>query len=160
MSSDAQNSKCRMIALQDAFADYYRQTNTVPEVILLKRDFYAILEKDRMNTIGWLHPADYLHSQPRTYRGSKVYLAEDFEIENDFAFMTRPEFTYFKERQVMFCRLMTNGEWHARGKSADERKNVLTDEAEGFAEMCSGYGAWRQMLQEYLETYPTPPQDD
>lgn len=160
MSSDAQNSKCRMIALQDAFAKYYLKTNTVPEVILLTRNFYAILEKDRMDTVGWLNPTDYLQSQPRTYRGSKVYLAEDFEIENDFVFMTRSEFTYFKERQVMFCRLMTNGEWRAQGKSADERKYVLTDEAEGFAEMCSGYDAWRQMLKEYLELYPTPPKED
>ena len=160
MPTDAQNSKCRMIALQDALAKYYLDTNTVPEVILLTKDFYAILEKDRMNTIGWLHPAGYLQAELRAYRGAKVYLAEDFEIENDFAFMTRPEFTYFKERQVMFYRLMTNGEWHAQGKSADERKNALTEEAEGFAEMCSRYGAWRQMLKEYLELYPTPPQED
>ena len=160
MSSDAQNSKCRMIALQDAFAKYYLDTNTAPEVILLTRDFYAILEKDRMNTIGWLQPADYLHSEPRAYRGSKVYLAEDFEIANDFAFMTREEFTYFKERQVMFYRLMTNGEWHAQGKDKQGRADALFYEAEGFADMCSGYENWRQMLAEYLETYPTPPQDD
>ena len=160
MSSDAQNSKCRMIALQDAFAKYYLDTNSVPEVILLTKDFYAILEKDRMNTIGWLRPADYLQAEPRAYRGAKVYLAEDFEIDKDFAFMTRAEFTYFKERQVMFYRLMTNGEWHAQGKDKQGRADVLFQEAEGFAGMCSGYENWRQMLQEYLETYPTPPKDD
>ena len=159
MSSDAQNSKCRMIALQDAFADYYRQTNTAPEVILLTRNFYAILEKDRMNTIGWIHPANMIHSEPRSYRGSKVYLAEDFEIDTDFAFMTREEFTYFKERQVMFYRLMTNGEWHAQGKDKQGRAEALFYEAEAFAEMCSGYERWHEMFQEYLKTYPTPPQE-
>lgn len=159
MSSDAQNSKCRMIALQDAFADYYRQTNTAPEVILLTRDFYTILEKDRMHTIGWIFPANALCNEPRSYRGSKVYLAEDFELATDFAFMTREEFTYFKERQVMFYRLMTNGEWHAQGKDKQGRADALFYEAEGFAEMCSGYERWREMLQEYLKTYPTPPQE-
>lgn len=159
MSSDAQNSKCRMIALQDAFAKYHLDTNTVPEVILLTRDFYAILEKDRMNTIGWLNPADYLRSEPRAYRGAKVYLAEDFELDKDFSFMTREEFTYFKERQVMFYRLITNGEWHAQGKDKQGRADALFYEAEGFAEMCSGYERWREMLQDYLKTYPTPPQE-
>ena len=60
----------------------------------------------------------------------------------------------------MFYRLITNGEWFAKGKDPQGRKEALLDEAEGFAEMCSGHEAWRQMLQEYLETYPTPPQDD
>lgn len=159
MSSDAQNSKCRMIALQDAFAKYYRETNTVPEVFLLTRDFYAILEKDRMRTVGSLHPANAICNEPRSYRGSKVYLAEDFEIDTDFAFMTREEFTYFKERQVMFYRLMTNGEWHAQGKDKQGRADALFYEAEGFAEMGSGYERWREMLQDYLKTYPTPPQE-
>lgn len=159
MSSDAQNSKCRMIALQDAFAKYYLDTNSVPEVILLTKDFYAILEKDRMNTIGWLRPADYFQAEPRAYRGAKVYLAEDFEIASDFCFMTKEEFSYFKKRQVMFYRLLTNGEWFARGKDQQGRKEALFHEAHGFADMCAGYDRWEEMLQEYLETYPTPPQD-
>ena len=157
MPSDAQNSKCRMIALQDAFAKYYLDTNTVPEVILLTRDFYAILEKDRMNTIGWLHPADYLRSKPRAYRGSDVYLAEDFEIDSDFCFMAKEEFSYFKKRQVMFYRLLTNGEWFSRGKDQQGRKEALFHEAQGFADMCAGYDRWEEMLQDYLKTYPEPP---
>lgn len=157
MPSDAQNSKCRMIALQDAFAKYYLDTNTVPEVILLTRDFYAILEKDRMNTIGWLNHADCLRSAPRAYRGSDVYLAEDFEIDSDFCFMTKEEFSYFKKRQVMFYRLLTNGEWFARGKDQQGRKEALFHEAQGFADMCAGYDRWEEMLQDYLKTYPEPP---
>lgn len=157
MPSDAQNSKRRMIALQNAFVKYYLDTNTVPEVILLTRDFYAILEKDRMNTIGWLNPADFLRSKPRAYRGSDVYLAEDFEIDSDFCFMTKEEFGYFKKRQVMFYRLLTNGEWFARGKDQQGRKEALFHEAQGFADMCAGYDRWEEMLQDYLKTYPEPP---
>lgn len=160
MSSDAQNSKCRIIALQDGFADYYRTYAIAPEVILLTKEFYAILELDRMNTIGWINLSAAMGVEPRAYRGAKVYLAEDFEIDKDFAFMTRAEFTYFKERQVLFYRLMTNGEWLAQGKDKQGRADALFHEAEGFADMCSGYENWRQMLKEYLETYPTPPQDD
>ena len=157
MSSDAQNSKCRMIALQDAFAKYYLDTNTVPEVILLTKDFYAILEKDRMNTIGWLNPANFLRSEPRAYRGAKVYLAEDFEIASDFCFMTKEEFSYFKKLQVMIYRLLTNGEWFAKGKDPQGRKEALFHEAQGFADMCAGYDRWEEMLQDYLKTYPEPP---
>ena len=157
MPTDAQNSKCRMIALQDAVAKYYLDTNTVPEVILLTRDFYAILEKDRRNTIGLLNPTDYLRSAPRAYRGSDVYLAEDFEIDSDFCFMTKEEFSYFKKRQVMFYRLLTNGEWFASGKDQQGRKEALFHEAQGFADMCAGYDRWEEMLQDYLKTYPEPP---
>lgn len=159
MSSDAQDSKCRMIALQDAFAKHHLEINNVPDVILLKRDFYAILEKEHINTIGWIYPPNALCNEPRGYRGSKVYLAEDFEIDTDFAFMTREEFTYFKERQVLFYRLMTNGEWFAQGKDKQGREDVLFHEAEGFADMCSGYERWHEMLQDYLKTYPTPPEE-
>ena len=157
MPTDAQNSKCRMIDLQDALAKYYLDTNTVPEVILLTKDFYAILEKDRMNTIGWLHPADYLHTEPRAYRGAKVYLAEDFEIDSDFSFMAKEEFSYFKKRQVMFYRLITNGEWFAKGKDQQGRKEALFHEAQGFADMCAVYDRWEEMLHDYLKTYPEPP---
>lgn len=157
MPSDAQNSKCRMIALQDAFAKYYLDTNSVLEVILLTKDFYAILEKDRMNTIGWLNPADFLRSAPRAYLGSDVYLAEDFEIDSDFSFMTKEEFSYFKKRQEMFYRLLTNGEWFASGKDQQGRKEALFHEAQGFADMCAGYDRWEEMLQNYLKTYPEPP---
>lgn len=159
MSSDAQNSKCRMMALQVAFAEHHLETNTVPEVILLTRDFYAILEKEHMNTLGRVYSPNAACDEPHSYRGSKVYLAEDFEIATDFAFMTREEFTYFKGRQVMFYRLMTNGEWHAHGKDKQGRADALFYEAEGFAEMCSGYERWREMLQDYLKTYPAPPQE-
>lgn len=157
MPSDAQNSKCRMIALQDAFAKYYLDTNSVLEVILLTKDFYAILEKDRMNIIGWLNPADFLRSAPRAYLGSDVYLAEDFEIDSDFSFMTKEEFSYFKKRQEMFYRLLTNGEWFASGKDQQGRKEALFHEAQGFADMCAGYDRWEEMLQNYLKTYPEPP---
>lgn len=159
MSTDAQNSKCRMMALRDAFEQYYCTYNSAPEVILLKREFYGLLEKDRMNTIGWMQPTSMAQFEPRSYRGASIYVAEDFEIETDFAFMSRDEFTYFKERQVLFYRLMTNGEWLSQGKTPEGRIEQLTYEAEGFAEMCSGYERWREMLQEYLKTYPNPPQD-
>lgn len=157
MPSDAQNSKCRMIALKDAFVKYYQDTSTAPDVILMTRPFFELLEKEKMNTAGVLFAAEVYRVTKRYYRGSDVYLAEDFEIASDFCFMTKEEFSYFKKRQVMFYRLLTNGEWFARGKDQQGRKEALFHEAQGFADMCAEYDRWEEMLQDYLKTYPEPP---
>lgn len=157
MPSDAQNSKRRITALKDAFVKYYQDTNTAPDVILMTRPFYELLENEKMNTVGLLFAAEVYRVTKRCYRGSDVYLAEDFEIASDFCFMTKEEFSYFKKRQVMFYRLLTNGEWFARGKDQQGRKEALFHEAQGFADMCAGYDRWEEMLQDYLKTYPEPP---
>ena len=123
----------------------------------MTRPFYKLLENEKMNTVGLLFAAEMYRVTKRYYRGSDVYLAEDFEIASDFCFMTKEEFSYFKKRQVMFYRLLTNGEWFARGKDQQGRKEALFHEAQGFADMCAGYDRWEEMLQDYLKTYPEPP---
>lgn len=80
------------------------------------------------------------------------YLAESVEA----LVMTRDYYFYQVKRNTLFHRLATNGEWLAMGKKTKkERLKVLREEAEGFADMCSGYDRiWEQILEEYIVLNP------
>ena len=97
MPTDAQNSKRRITALKDAFVKYYQDTNTAPDIILMTRAFYELLENEKTSTAWLLFAAEVYRVTKLCYRGSDIYLAEDFEIDSDFSFMTKEEFSYFKK---------------------------------------------------------------
>lgn len=124
-----------------------------PLVLAITRKAYIKLCAERLFN-GEQDPAS---PPPVAIYGATVYMLEDFETSEPFVVIDLAEMRYKRSYNVMRYRLLTNGEWLAKGKA--DRKASLRSEAEAFAEMISGMEQWERMLDQYLTEYPTPPQD-
>lgn len=77
-------------------------------------------------------------------------------IQTEPVVMSNKAYEFQTKTKVLFHRLATNGEWLAQGKKGSERKRFLLVEAEGFADMCSGYSdIYVSIVDAYLSLWPT-----
>lgn len=85
-----------------------------------------------------------------------ILIKRSEDIQTEPVVMSSKGYDIQTKTKVLFHRLATNGEWLAQGKKGSERKRFLLVEAEGFADMCSGYSdVYETIVEEYLKQWPT-----
>lgn len=92
--------------------------------------------------------------------GKPLRILDIADMSDTINVMTMRDWNAYTKKRCMFHRLITNGEAAAAGKSKKARKEIIREEARGFAEMCEGYDHWEILAKQYLELNPEGPPDD
>lgn len=133
--------------IRKSIVDWYKDTGLGEKlIVLVKPNFMA--HKDAINLVHLSNHTVYV------YAGVKFIVCAEEDFEGACILVTEGDYESTTKLRTLFHRLATNGEWLAAGKKGPKRKKALLDEAEGFADMCSGYDHYAQVVNNYFGQYP------
>lgn len=133
--------------VKQAIIDWYKDTGIGDKlIVLIKPNF--LCHEDSVDLIPLTQNMYYVAF------GIKFVVCDESDFDGEFVLITEADFESTRKVRTMFHRLATNGEWLASGHKGAKRKRALLTEAEGFADMCSGYDHYAQLVNNYVGQYP------
>jgi hypothetical protein len=133
--------------VKKSIIDWYQNTGIGEKLIVLIKPNY-LRHKESVGLVPLTKDMYYVAF------GIKFVVCDEQDFDGEFVLVTEADFESTTKLRTMFHRLATNGEWLAAGKKGSKRKQALLSEAEGFAEMCSGYDHYAQLVNNYFGQYP------
>ena len=158
MFADSQDYLRRVNAINQAIGRFSVGNNgEAPEVVGVCPELLELMIL-RYNEAFYPQPVG---SHEPKLKLSGVDIKHQYWEDKDFVLYPKlSDYKYASNRYSLRNALATNGEGFSKGKSSQERKFRLYEEAEGFASMCGIPDAtWHNVVKEYLEEFPEAPED-